>query len=231
MKTLLIPFINYKIDKLKYLESSHINSFSELRKRKVCCIDDRRFDELERLALRGIKVDHFMDITNIDTIIRYDIIMCDINGVGLYLDSKGSGVDIIRAIIREFPAKYIIAYSSILRKSTGKEKLVDDARNFSDDYIVKSPSLPIESWVSTLNKAASSISNPYKNWLRVRKRLEKDADIVPHIPMLENFYVRFVLSKNIKYKQTGLATLKSLSIAADIDELFGDSISSIFEFI
>lgn len=88
-------------------------SISELRKHAgILIIDDNDFLPEEYLKSNGFQIQHKKDIDTIKDVEPYEIIMCDISGVGKKLGYAKEGAFIIREIHANYPDKRIIAYTS-----------------------------------------------------------------------------------------------------------------------
>lgn len=88
------------------------NSIAELRKHvNMLVIDDNDFGPEQYLKLNGYQIHHKQDIESIKDVEPYDIILCDISGVGKKLGYEKEGAFIIREIHANYPNKRIIAYT------------------------------------------------------------------------------------------------------------------------
>lgn len=89
------------------------NSIAELRKHvSMLVIDDNEFAPESYLRANGYQIQHKQDIETIKDVEPYDIILCDISGVGKKLGYRKEGAFIIREIHANYPNKRIIAYTS-----------------------------------------------------------------------------------------------------------------------
>lgn len=220
---MIIPFKKYTIEDLRHHDSQSAEIDQSIRSQfKISCIDDNRFDEIERLALRGYELNHHLDIVKISQVEPYEILLCDIDGVGLYRDGAGSGVDLMKKITETYPHKYIIGYSGLQAKSKKNRELIDMAKAYSDSYVFKQANIPVERWVEVLDNAILTLSNPYQNWKRIRNRIILRNPDVGGLDKVEDYYVRYVLSrKKTKYREKSIRAIDALGIAADSKELFG----------
>lgn len=78
----------------------------------ICVIDDEGFplsDNLKKLGYTHIDIKYnFVDISEYS---NYEIILCDLDGVGKVIDSKKQGLAIVEQIKINYPSKKIFVYS------------------------------------------------------------------------------------------------------------------------
>ena len=84
------------INEIKYLKYS-INS-SDRVKIPIAVIDDELFNYKDLLRDYGFSITHFEDINDIKIVEAYPIVICDIKGVGKFLNSKLEGAQLISEI-------------------------------------------------------------------------------------------------------------------------------------
>lgn len=93
------------------LKANLQNRAAKRRAVKIAVIDDQNFalkPALERLEYR---VTELGDIDSIDQVAVFDIILCDIQGVGGKFQSPQQGAFVVKEIRRQFPEKFIVAFS------------------------------------------------------------------------------------------------------------------------
>jgi hypothetical protein len=83
---------------------------------KIGVVDDQVFTPQvftpkSNLENSGYKIDYLGDISSVDKIAPYHITLCDLQGVGTALDAKKQGAFIIREIKRNYPEKFVVAYT------------------------------------------------------------------------------------------------------------------------
>src|SRR5690606_38120807 len=98
----------------------------------------------------------------------YDIILCDLMGVGVNFDQSIGGASIIREIKENYPTKYVIAYTGARANASESNA----AKEFADDFLKKDAE--ISTWVERLDEAIEFSSNPYERWLVTRQSLISD---------------------------------------------------------
>ena len=87
------------------LENLHSLKTAELKFKKVerkdvkiAIIDDDAFPYLSILTKHKFNIDTFKDVTNIESMSTYDIILCDIQGVGKELNINYQGAYLLKEI-------------------------------------------------------------------------------------------------------------------------------------
>ena len=112
-----LPHICFIMNKISDLSESAAlklpNGMAELRKHvSILVIDDNEFATEAYLKANGYQIHHKQDIETIKDVEPYDIILCDIAGVGKKLGYQKEGAFIIREIHANYPNKRIIALTS-----------------------------------------------------------------------------------------------------------------------
>lgn len=119
----------------------------------ILVIDDNEFEYLEHLKKHRFDVTYFSDIPSIESAKEYEVILCDINGVGKIFDSKYEGAHVISELNKKYPFKTIIAYTGYTHDPTYNKffRLAD--------YVFKKD-LDGDEWVDNLDDAIESAVNP-----------------------------------------------------------------------
>ena len=172
IKDLDIPSLKFKhIDRMKI---------------PILVIDDNEFEYLEHLKNHRFDVTYFPDIQSIESVNEYEIILCDINGVGKKFDSKFQGAHIISEIHKKYPFKTIIAY-------TGHTHDPSFNKFFKiADFTIKKD-IDGDEWVEKLDEAISISTDPKKKWIKMRSFLIENDVCLFEIAKLENEYVKNIL--------------------------------------
>lgn len=186
---------------------------------EIGVIDDQPFTPQVTLQSFGYKFTTLGDIPNFDNLEKYQIILCDIKGVGRAIAASKEGATIIGELKRKYPEKIVIAYSA----SAQTDGAVRQAKTRADHFISKD--IDIEEWVRTLDKWSTLSIDPYKIWQRVRSRLiELDVD-TKQILILEDAYVRTIKQKSTEMKLMNESISRS-QISADARAVLQGLVSS-----
>jgi hypothetical protein len=176
-----------------------VRNWAELRKNfQIAVIDDEQFAPLNVLRQHGFNLTELGDITDINAVAYYPIIICDIRGVGGSFGSHLEGAHLVEEIKKRFPDKYLIANSG---GAFGPE--YNRALKSSEVFIRRGG--PVEDWVQVLDAAIHQIGDPVQYWLRIRTLLLAHNFSTFDVFLLEDAFVKaiekkdeFILSKAIR---------------------------------
>mgnify|MGYP000250864002 CR=1 FL=1 len=176
--------------KLADIKTPNINLDKLKEQTKIAAIDDNGFIALNNLKNLGFKITEFQDISSLDIIADYPVIICDIKGVGKSFGADSEGAFLIHEIKRKYPDKYIIAYSTA---SFG----IKNTKFLQKADVSLQKETTTEQWSEVLEKALKEVSNPKIRWKKIRQSL-LDYDIeLSDLMLLEQSYIRAVLLNNI----------------------------------
>ena len=165
-------------------------SISELKAiTKIIVLDDDEFAFLESLQKSEFRIERRPDIQALSDVAEYDIILCDIRGVGKFLESQYEGAYLVKKLKEKYPKKIIISYTAG-DYSADYQKFL----GFADAIVPKGTSL--EDWDSLLTSKLIALANPIELWKKTRTALF-DSD-VPTIVVAkyEALYVKSVQNKS-----------------------------------
>lgn len=175
-----------EISELKNLQVSY-NSKNRDNVR-ILVIDDSDFAPLERLQKLNFNIRQKKDISNIYLVAEYDVILVDIDGIGLLLNETYQGAYVISEIRKQYPQKVIIAYTS---------KTYDASYNKYfrlADYVFKKD-IASEDWSENLDSAIENAINPISCWKKLRDFLLKKEVSLQTLIRIEDEYVKSITEK------------------------------------
>lgn len=183
----------------------------------IAVIDDEAFKPEQNLRALGYDIKIIGDIKNLDEVSSYNIILCDLQGVGKYMDSRGQGAFIIDELKRNHPEKFVIAYTG----GSPDDAITLKAQDVADLFIIKDAD--IDQWRDKLDLLIGFLCDPVEVWRRQRVALV-DADVATlDILKLENAFVRSIKGRNeYVYK----AFLESTGIGHDVRAIAQSLIAS-----
>jgi hypothetical protein len=152
----------------------------------ILVIDDSPFEYLDHLKTHRFDITYFEDIQSIESTKEYEIILCDINGVGKKFESKYEGAHVIAEIHKKYPFKTILSYTGYAHDPTYNKffKLAD--LNIKKD-------IDGDEWVEKLDIAIDITTDAKKRWIKMRNHLlEHDVSLFD-IVKLENEYVKCIV--------------------------------------
>lgn len=151
---------------VRFQHSGAILSIAELRKKiPIVAIDDKLFPPEKNLQNSGFLIETLSDIQRISDIEKFQIILCDVNGIGSALSASTQGAYVIEEIKSLYPDKVVIAYTA----GSAASKLVIRAKDAADLYLKKDAS--VEEWRDLLDDQIKSLCNPISVWRKTRLRL------------------------------------------------------------
>ena len=189
-----LPHICLIMNKISDLSESAAlklpNSIAELRKHvNMLVIDDNEFGPESYLKANGYQIHHKQDIETIKDVEPYDIILCDISGVGKKLGYQKEGAFIIREIHANYPNKRIIAYTSY----TYNPEL---NQFFSMADFVAPKDFAIDDWIYALDEQVRKSIDPVNQWKKIRDHLVENDVSTLTIAKIEDKFVAAVNSKS-----------------------------------
>jgi len=225
------PKLLYSFSSIKELrdyskDSKIFNSKKEIRSTaKIAVIDDEKLRARPNLETYGYNITEFPDIRSINEVSDFDVILCDLMGIGKNFDQSVGGASIIREIKENFPTKVVIAYTGA--RSNAAESTV--AKEFADGFIKKDAE--ISKLVERLDEAIEAASDPYRRWIVARQGLIDEEVDIRRIVELESAYVRSVKSSDSSFKDLVEVSTK-MDISGHAKSIIQNLISSaIYSFI
>lgn len=191
MKFPHICFIMNKISDLSESAALRLpNNISELRKHvRMLVIDDNDFSPEKYLQANGYQIQHKTDIETISDVEPYDIILCDIAGIGKKLGYAKEGAFIIREIHANYPNKRVIAYTSYTYDA-------DYNQFFSLADFVAPKNLSTDDWIDVLDEQVRKAIDPVNQWKKIRAYLLDNNVSTLTIAKIEDKFVSAVNAKN-----------------------------------
>ena len=154
----------------------------------ILVIDDEDFEYLDHIKNHRFDVEYFPDIQTIESASSYEIILCDIQGVGKKFKSKYEGAHVIQELRKKFPFKTIIAYTGYTHDPTYN-------RFFAlADFSVKKD-IDGDEWIDKLDEAISIATDPKKRWMKMRDFLLENEVPLFDIMKLEDEFVKAIINK------------------------------------
>ena len=159
------------------------------RKSNLLIIDDDEFIPLEGLKNHGYYIQQKHDVQTLKDVEPYDVILCDVRGVGKFLHSKYEGAYLAKQIKETYPSKIVLVYTANNYQADFEEYL-----KYADSIISKGTS--IEDWSSILDEHLKNSVNPIIQWEKIRDALLKAGVTTIEVAKLEDRYVKAIQDKN-----------------------------------
>lgn len=166
---------------------------------QILVIDDKEFPFLEILRTHNYSISKRDDLSNVRDVAEYDIILCDIRGVGKALGSRFEGAHLIKEIRTHYPQKAIIAYTA--------ESLMAEYNDYlaHADFTLQKD-IDLEQWIDSLDRAISLAADPASAWRRTRLHLLADNIPIHLVMRLEDEFVKHAENKQSVFPSTRLSS-------------------------
>lgn len=162
----------------------------EMRKNaSILVIDDNDFSPETYLKKNGYQIHHKTDIETIKDVEPYDIILCDISGVGKKLGYTKEGAFIIREIHSNYPSKRIIAYTAYTYNPEYNQF-------FSMADFVAPKDFALDDWINVLDDQIKQAIDPVCQWKKIFNYLVECDISTLTITKIEDKYVSAIQKKN-----------------------------------
>lgn len=222
MKALALHLFKTNADLSNFVRST--TNLQDIKSRRaairIAIIDDQPFLPHMILETYGYKVAQIGDLKNVEEVKDYHLILCDVMGVGRHFGAKAQGATLIAEIKKVYPEKIVIAYTG----GAAGDPAVQTATERADALIRKD--VDGEEWAAKLDDLGVAAIDPHIIWQKVRARLiDLDVD-TKDILLLEDAFVRSVLSQ-----QADLATLtrmlSTINVGPDVRAIVQGLASSV----
>ena len=159
---------------------------------KILVIDDEPFLKKEKLRNVGYKITETTDIASIDFVENFEIIVCDIKGVGTQFDSSFQGAFLIDEIKKQYPDKYVILYTGQVLDSS-----YNQFTKLCDNSIQKDST--VDDWKKMLDEAISIYTDPEEK-LKLYKKILFDKNIdTKQIKLFEKNYRKSFRKNDVSF--------------------------------
>lgn len=177
-----------RLDTLNSLKTASLK-FRKIERKdvKIALIDDEEFPYLRILQKHKFNIDVFKDASNIEAFGNYDIVLCDIQGVGKELNENYQGAYLLKEIYERFPSIVLMSYTGYATDITFNKYLQYAEYSMRKDA-------ESEEWVEKLDQAITLVSDPENRWVRTRDLLLKRDVSLFELALLEDEFVHRILN-------------------------------------
>lgn len=177
----------------------------------LCVIDDEGFEKDSMLKLKFNRIRVMDKFNNLDDFEPYNVILCDIKGVGNELDGKLEGIALAKEIKKIYPEKIVIQYSG--------QSVHDYDPYFYKDMSIDGfidKNLSTQKLVDELDKKCCMLWDPCEAWNYIEKNLRRMGIYNKNIAYFEHLFVKSLEKKknyllNKKY-DVNLKTIKTIAL-------------------
>lgn len=161
------------------------------RNTDILVIDDDEFAYSEALKHNEFRMTHRTDIQSLTDVAGYDMILCDIRGVGKIFQSDYEGAYLVKQLKEKYPNKIVVSYTA-----DSYNPKYEDYLKYADAIVPKGTTL--EDWDALLSQLIRDLANPVKQWKKTRKALF-DANVATIlVAKYENQFVKAVQKGNFE---------------------------------
>ena len=157
---------------------------------KIAIIDDEPIEIMDILKSHKFNIDLIPKIESINILGEYDIIICDIHGVGEAFSKEFQGAYLVKEIYKQYPFKIIISYTGITYDARYNEYLKHAEFSLKKD-------VSSEDFVEKLDAAISLIQDPVHRWNKIKNYLVENDVPTYEIALIEDDFVRRLLSNQV----------------------------------
>lgn len=188
-------YLRYSANDLNGLNTLEGIDEKKLRENtSILIIDNEDFpleEALSSLGFRLKKKNGNEENFCINDYAEYDIVLCDISGVGQHLSSKYEGAFLANEIKKAYPNKIVISYTS-----TSYSPQYYQFQQFLDGIIPKGNS--IEDWVALLDDRIKKLADIKYQWVITRNKLLQENVNIGIVANLEHLFVKSVINKDFQ---------------------------------
>jgi hypothetical protein len=148
----------------------------------IAIIDDEPFFYSEILRRHDFTIREIGDPNDIKAVEAYEIVLCDIKGVGQHFNSKFEGGHVIKEIRKKYPSKVIVAYTS--QQWDASYNQFFEIADFTVQKDISS-----DEWVDLLDGCIKRHRDPIQHWARLQKLLVENGISSFQLMMLEDEFV------------------------------------------
>ena len=134
------------------------------RNTDILVIDDDEFAYSEALKHNEFRMTHRTDIQSLTDVAGYDMILCDIRGVGKIFQSDYEGAYLVKQLKEKYPNKIVVSYTA-----DSYNPKYENYLKYADAIVPKGTTL--EDWDALLSQLIRDLANPVKQWKKTRKAL------------------------------------------------------------
>lgn len=155
---------------------------------KVCVIDDEGFDMNTLYDLGYKNIRKKIQFENMDEYQEFDIILCDVEGIGVTVDAEKQGLAVAEQIKNVYPEKVVLLYSGKNIETFG------EMPDILDGYLRKQTSM--SELAKTLDAFYAQSINPINVWEKTRNEMIKNKISTKTIAFLEDRFCKALLEKD-----------------------------------
>lgn len=155
---------------------------------KIVVIDNDPFPYMDMLRTHNFNIEQLPNLETLTSLSSYDIVLCDVQGVGLNFSETYQGAYLVKEIRKKYPFKFIISYTAY-DNDARYTALLKNA-----DYSIKKDE-DTEVWVEKLDTAIAAVYDVEEQWYKIRDYLLSQKVSMFQVALLEDDFVRRIQKK------------------------------------
>ena len=192
----------------------------------ICIIDDNEFSVLPTISALNkegyVNIKHYHDYTNNEDFSKFDVILCDIDGIGINHHEKEQGVAIAKDLLKNYPLKKIFLYSGHTYKMYS-----NDLPPEIKQIMKQSPPMEV---ANILDDACSYLWNPISAWKFIENVLKSENISHKNMAYIEHVFVSSILDE-YNYFESDSDYLESIIKVVSILEFVAKIVLGIIELV
>lgn len=165
--------------------SALIDKAKSKKEVEILVLDDNVVPFLDILKQNDYQIKQLNDITDLKIVEAYDIILCDIQGIGKTLSPQMQGAHIVKEIKKIYPFKQVIAFTA-----SPSDPLILGHISKADIILGKDASE--DQWIESLDTCIKKFSDPVNQWINLRTLLLNNGVTTKSVANLESDFVKAV---------------------------------------
>lgn len=164
-----------------YKKSHTIQNSPKRELVRICFLDDEGYVSLDRLVSLGYNnVQVKYQFNSIDEFKDFDVIFCDIQGIGNVQYPTNKGFDVALELKKNYPNCSVFIYTGIN---------ISNFPNIPDDIKLVTKQTPIKELVSILDNECEYLWNPERAWEKTELKLRSSGASNKLIALIEHDFV------------------------------------------
>lgn len=176
---------------------------------RIAIVDNDPFEHTDELRKHGYDITELGDIRDFKAVAEYPIVACDVRDVGIHFGNSYQGAHVLAEIRRLYPDKFLIAYSGGVFGPTYKKYW-----DMCDVFLRRD--VGTDQWVETLDRGIVELGDPVRHWSRVRKLLLDSGVSAFEVYLLEEAYIKSMLTKQSYHLERAMDRVKKTTTAGEI---------------
>lgn len=188
---------------------------------KICVIDDEGFTKKSQLAKLGYSdITELYSFESVNSLKEYDVILCDMDGIGKLLDETKQGIAVAEQLRINFPLKKIFIYSG--KTIEGYGELPNEV-----EYISKQ--LSANELSKYLDNKCSYFWDPIESWEYMYELMIKSKLSAKTIAVIEDRFVTSILEKKNLFYSDNNKILPNIQTVINVLSMCAKIVSIVLE--